>query len=135
MREMVIKEKLQSNISWMLCLLLLHFFDVWLLEKLSTGYFFCQLFPSFFKINYSNTQSRVYIFQHLFPRGPLSSSERIAGSAAKSVRQVLTGVLLLQLWNELCAEQPASLGPQVNVQETRSQESRVTANGKATDCK
>lgn len=59
-----------------------------------------------------------------------NSSERTAGSAAESVRQVLTGVLLLQLWNELRAEQPASSGPQVSVQETEAKEIYVNSKWK-----
>lgn len=48
--------------------------------------------------------------------------ERTAGSIAESDRQVLTGVLLQQLWNELRVKQPASPGPRVNARQVEAKE-------------
>lgn len=67
------------------------------------------------------------------------NSGRIADSTAGSAGQVLTGVLLLRLWNEQQAKQPATPGPQVNVQEAESKQNvpvqqmkkRVTVNKQA----
>lgn len=76
------------------------------------------IFSVYLDINTNSSLAGIYGFLGvLFCMFPweIFNPDRIVDSAAGSPWQVLTGVLLLWLWNEQQVKQPASLGPQVNI--------------------